>query len=189
MTTTTTTTSRPDMRFRDYARSIFRSVDFVLALIVVASMALLMSGDEVRGAGTEALITALASGLAIAGIVLTAMTLLAMFLDAPYRRVLDNVRGGYRGALLPFKVVAFVAGLAAGQAAVGLFFWDGLSDGAKEALVISSAGTLLWAIAGLVQLVFISTWHGEQRARLLDVVQTARRQARQRRGQAVSNKG
>jgi hypothetical protein len=163
-----------------YVKATLSSPDLWITIGVILAALLFISTDDMSAGGKTALIATGGMAIGLLGVVLAAMTLLATNLDPLYRRVLDNAPGGYRGAMFPFKLVAVLAGLAILLALVGTFTWKAGSDQSHAAISLATFGAATWAVVGTVHLLFLTSWHGEQRARLLDVVQTARRQARAR---------
>lgn len=168
------------MRFRDYVRTVFWSLDAWLAGLTVGAFALWFGPTDTRSAGTDFLTATLTVSMAVLALTLSAMVWVSTQMDDHFRRVLDKVPGGFKGALLPYRVLAVVSGTSAVASLITLFSWDAMTNPEKEAGVLIALGLVVWSLAGVVQLVLLSVWHSEQRGELLRLAGRVRAELRQR---------
>jgi hypothetical protein len=117
---------------------------------------------------TTVLTTEVLLGGGLLAVVLAALTLLATFLDGEYRAALGQARGGFRGAMLPFKVVAFAGAFAAITGVLAIALWGTLPRLLQDAAFGLVSGATVWAVVGTLWLVLDTTFHGTRRAELLE---------------------
>jgi hypothetical protein len=165
-------------------REIFKSVDFIVAVLASPlAFYLALNSESVRKNGTGFLAAALALGIAITAIVAAVLTLIVVWFDETYRKVLQATKGGWKGAMRPYKAVAVVSAVTALAALVGMFVWSAAAPWIQALLLALTFGLALWAIIGSLQLVGITFFHGEMRAELLKGIDEARKALARRRNQ------
>lgn len=165
-----------------HGRATFESWDLFVgglaaAVVVVAAG---FNGD-VRSNGVTILIAESALGLALMSVVLGTLGLLVSFIDERYRQVIALTPGGIGAAWQPYKTVAFLGGMAALVGLLAAVLWETMNNWGQATLLGCASGLLIWAIGGTIQIVFLTAWHGQQRARLMQVLSEARRTLEERR--------
>jgi hypothetical protein len=162
------------------------SWDFAIAVLVFVGLSIAAMEDALPKENPEAAFLAIA-GLAVGLLAasLGAIQLFVTFLDKYYRRVLEQSAGGVANALVPFQFVALLSGATAVLAILATFLWPRLSDDLRTLALVVVPASFAWVVAGTVQLVFLSSWHGLKRSELLraidDVGQELRRRKAERR--------
>ena len=161
---------------RSHAAELFKSPDFILgcaAGVGVAAMAVVSA--SVRGHLQELMFAYLALGVALIGVTLTALTIFVVFLDETYVAALKQADESVESAIWPFKAVCTIAGSAAGIAAVASTMIEVVTTWVS--VLLAGVGTLLavWSLAAVVQLTFLTAFHGEMRGSLLEGLARARR--------------
>lgn len=154
------------MSLRDRLSTTFASWDFAIGVGAGVFAALLSLSAGVREQGPTILLAELAVGLGVVAAVLSALAILTTFFDGHYRRVLEEV-GGIRRAMLPYLVVAAVAGICAVVALLVALGWPAFGAVVRTPLLGLATGLAVWTIAGVVSLVEITIFHGTQRAALM----------------------
>lgn len=153
-------------------RSLRGRWDFVGAIAVGAISVLLATKHAIREDSVTVLLAAGAAGLAILGVVLAAMAIIAPFVDSHYRRVLDHA-GGVRSALAPYLLVAGVGALTAIVALVAALAWPTGGWLLQAVLDGLTMGLAAYAILGALSLVELTIFHADQRAKLQRGVEDA----------------
>jgi hypothetical protein len=157
------------------------SWDLQIGMVAFAiTAALAAASDRVRGGAVTILIAESALGVGLLAVVLGALAVLVTFFDDYYRQILSRAPHGVRGAMVPYQIVAFSGGLAAGVGFVTALAWPVLPGVAAAVLLGLTTGLVVWATAGTVQLVNLTIFHGEQRAKLLEAVEDVRSAVRRR---------
>lgn len=160
------------------------SYDFLvgcLAALLVATATVV--SQQLRDQAVAALLVASALTVGLLGIVLAALAILVTFLGEEYLIVLDQVPGGFRGAMLPYKVVGAISTTTALAALLIALFWSALPiAGESVGLGLVALGAV-WATIGTFQLLLVTADHGEQRAALLTHLR--QRRLRDRQGDAT----
>lgn len=177
--TSPNTFSRVWSWFCGYALSTFVASDFILGAVIGASSGLFDEYSKAfRGQALVVLITDLALGVALLGVVLAALAIIVAFDDA-YLRVLDKADpDGFRAVLDPFRVTAFTSALTAvisglGNAAVLI------GPVALGAVGIGlSTFFAVWSVWGTFKLAQQLIENGVQRARLMAAVGEAQERLR-----------
>lgn len=166
----TQTETGPKAWFRRHGRDVFWSWDFGVGAFggIVGALGVGLSGEIARGA-PDVLVAEIAIGIALTSVVLASLAIFATFFDDAYRRVLENAddRRSIRGALFPYSAVAVLAGLAALIALAVKLLWPALSGEMETTGFAVATGLVAWSIAGSVQLVLLTVFHAEQRAKLM----------------------
>lgn len=127
---------------------------------------------------TKAVAVLLAEGglaVALLAVVLAALSILVAFLSEDYILLLKRTSEGIQGAIRPYKIVGALGGLAAIAAFGAALVWDVSRAGVQRWLLASVSGLFAWTIAGTVDLIFRTAWHGELRSRLSEIPDAARR--------------
>ena len=142
------------MSLRDKLSTTFASWDFAIGVGAGVFAALLSLSAGVREQGPTLLLAELAVGLGVVAAVLSALAILTTFFDGHYRRVLEEV-GGIRRAMLPYLVVAAVAGICAVVALLVALGWPAFGAVVRTLLLGLATGLAVWTI---------TIFHGTQRA-------------------------
>jgi hypothetical protein len=161
--------------------TVFRSRDFyagIVSFLVVLVVALL--SDSMRSAQQPVLFAAAALGAAFLGVALTALAIIATFLDDHYRAVLKSAPGGVRDAFMPYAIVAAIAAIAVCSGLIGASLSPALPSQLNAVFLAVTVGSTVWAVVGTVQLVFLTVFHGVQRARLHETIQETAELLKQR---------
>jgi hypothetical protein len=177
-------------RWPAIVREVFGSVDFIVA-VVVSPLAfyLALNSESVRQNGTGFLGAALGVGVALTAVVAAVLALIVVWFDETYRKVLQATKGGWKGAMRPYKVVAIVSAAVALTALVSMFVWSAAAPWTQALLLALTLGLALWAVIGSVQLIGITFFHGEMRAELLKGIEEARKALARRRSQSQKQAG
>lgn len=167
-------------------RSTFRSWAFYVAVGSAVVTGIAAIDEDVRNNGVTILLPEVGVGVALSAVVLAAIAIFTTFFDDWYRRVLETASGSVRAALLPYRVVAVIAGWATLLGLVVAVTWPVLPAAAQAILLALATGLTVWAIAASVQLVELTMWHADQRAKLMRGVEDARlRVARMQQGKSA----
>jgi hypothetical protein len=105
--------------------------------------------------------------VALLSVTLIAAQLLLTVEDENYVRVLTIASGSIKKAAQPYLVVAGVAGIGIAFSALTSLMW--------APSILWVAGSLLgavvlftsWTVSGTIQLIGLTVWHADQRAKLL----------------------
>lgn len=176
-------------RVRDWVgsdgRNTFGSLDFYLGVVTAAGsfVGLAISSGLRDGAG-RLLIAEAAMGITILAVVLTALSILVAFLNENYLYLIRKSRGSIAAAIAPYRTLSVVGGTATIFALVGLFVWPVAPTLVKAALFGLASGFSMWALVGTIQLVGITARHGQLRARMPEIRESAERAIEQRRREA-----
>jgi F0F1-type ATP synthase assembly protein I len=137
------------------AGALFLSWDFISGAIVGIALGLIASlVPQLQSNGFAFMITLSGIGAAVAALVLAPMAMLLASLSPQFHALIERMRGGIGGVLLPFKQVAIVA---VGACVTGLIVsvlaplyvttqWWAIWIAASIPIVL-----LVWAVAGCVQ--------------------------------------
>lgn len=154
--------------------TVFHSDDFRLAVLTFpVSFFVSYTSAGVRANGTAILLASAGMALAVVAVVLTAISILVSLANDVYARILERVPGGIPGAFDPYKVVAYVGGLATLVDLFSALAWNAPSPLPLSARVLQSftlalnASLIVWAVVGTVQLVSLTAFHGVQRTHFL----------------------
>ncbi len=159
--------------------SIIWSRDFKIGIPLGVAFGAIPTFSHAASDGAVAILITFAGVLvAIATVVLAAVTLFAALMSPEYRVVLESTRGGVKGAVRPYLAVALVCvgGIITSLAAA--LGWPALPDHSSwlRWLTFSlPASFTMWAIIGSVQLVWLGNYHIERRAELLKFLEDVRR--------------
>lgn len=171
------------VRLGNILATTFRSWDFAAGVGAGGFAALLAINPQVRGSAPTLLLAELAVGLGVVATVLAALAILTTFFDGHYRRVMEAA-GGVHRAMLPYLVVAAIGGICAVVTLLVAIGWPAFGPWARAPLLGLATGLCVWTIAGAVQLVQITMFHGTQRAALMrgveDVTELKARRLRER---------
>lgn len=134
-----------------------------------------------RTGGTGIFVTEAVTGAAILAVVLASLTILATFTTEEYLVVLDHAPSGVAGAFYQYEIVAVISAalLLLGLAGSVLFLLPINALFAQLYLAIT-AGLTVWAVVGAVQLVFLTAFHGIERAHLELILHEKKAEARKR---------
>jgi hypothetical protein len=121
----------------------------------------------VRTNASNAVLGMGAIDVALLSVTLVAAQLLLTVEDDNYVRVLTHASGSIKRAAQPYLVVAGVAGIGIAFSALSSLMW--------APSILWVAGTLLgavvfftaWTVSGTIQLIGLTVWHADQRAKLL----------------------
>jgi hypothetical protein len=159
--------------------SIVLSKDFYLGIPAgIALGALPAFSKPVAGQATTLLIAFGAALVAVAAVVVAVKTIFVTLLTDEYITVLERARGGVRGAVRPFIVVAWVSVTGALVSFAAALSWPAIPDHSSSLrwLVFSLPSALAaWGLLGSAQLVSLGTFHLEQRTALMKAVREFRR--------------
>lgn len=139
--------------------------------------------ENLRSTAVDLFLPVAGLGMAVLGVALTAVALLLGLLGVEYLRVLHDEQGSLHEAFQPFTVTATVGGSTALFSIASFVLWNVPSplsavDWAARAFALAvTAGLLTWGVVGTIQIVHDAVWHGEQRNKLLDTIQEARKLA------------
>lgn len=161
------------------------SYDFLLGclLALLVATATVIS-QQLRDQAVAALLVASAVAVGLLGIVLAALAILVTFMGEEYLIVLDHVPGGFRGAMLPYKVVGAVSTTTALAGLIVALLWSSLPRAGQSIGLGLVALGVVWAAVGTFQLLLVTADHGEQRATLLGHIR--QRRMRDRQGESAS---
>jgi hypothetical protein len=152
------------------------SSDFALGLAVGAAVGSVAAVEQrVRADASAPLIAEASVAAVVLAIVLAALTLVAVFFDDLYRAVLERA-SGWRSATRPYLVIAMSSGAAVVSGLTGAILWSVFPAVVQAGWLAFTTFTLVWSTMGAIQLVEITMFHGEQRAKLRQAIQEARRQ-------------
>lgn len=135
----------------------------------------------VRANGVGILVAGGALDVALLAVVLTALSILVAFLSEDYIALLKKSREGIQGAIRPYKMIGALSGFAALVALGTALTWDATRVGAQRWLLAAASGLSAWAIAGTVDLIFRTAWHGQLRSRMSEIPEAARKALEHRR--------
>jgi hypothetical protein len=162
----------------------FKSTDFISALIAAAiAFALALGSEAVRGNGLAFLGAVAAIGIALTAIVAGILAIVVALFDETYRLVLQATKGGWAGAIRPYKTVVVVSVLTTLLSIAGILFWGLLFSWIKAIFLGVAAGMAVWSLWGTVEVVGITAFHGEKRFQLLKTFDDARSLLAERRAQ------
>lgn len=166
-------------------RSVTWSIDFITGLCITGFTAGIANWrPDIKVSGTAILLGQGALGIAILGVVLTALSIVVAFMGDEYLAVLDRVSLGISGALFPYKVISVVCCALTIGGFVAALAWPLLPGSVQTGALASTSGLAAWAVVGIGQLVFLTAFHGVQRARLLQGIRDARTELARRRNSA-----
>lgn len=142
------------------------SYDLIATLAAFIGGASLYAGDTALG--TRAVPVFLASsaiGLGTLGTTFAGMALFAGVLeDERYRRTVEGLPHGIAGAIWPFRVIAFVALVAASVGLAVAVVWTPGYTGVEADLIFASPPALaVWCVVGTWQLFTMTALHAEAR--------------------------
>lgn len=160
--------------------SVIWSTDFKYGVPLGVALGAIPTFSHAASDGAVAILITFAGVLvAIAAVVLAAVTLFATLMDQAYRLVLEKTRGGVKGAVRPYLAVALVCvgGIITSLAAA--LGWPALPphhfSWLRWLTFSVPASFTMWAIIGSVQLVWLGNYHIEQRAKLSNFLDDIRR--------------
>jgi hypothetical protein len=153
---------------------VFLSVDFYVGVASGVGAAVSAMDHDVRANGVTVLLPEAGVAVALSAVVLAAMAILATFFDDWYRRVLETVSGSVGQALMPYRVIAWVAGTATVVALLTALAWPGMQPWLQAVLLGIATGLTAWTVAGCVQLTNLTIWHADQRAKLMRGIEDAK---------------
>lgn len=159
--------------------SIILSIDFYLGLPVGIGLGALPAFSKPVADLTTTLLIAFGGALvAVAAVVVAVKTIFVTLLTDEYLIALERARGGIRGAVRPFLVVAWVSVAGAIINFAAALSWPAIPDHSTwlRWLVFSVPSALAaWGLLGSAQLVSLGTFHLEQRTTLMRAVREFRR--------------
>jgi hypothetical protein len=165
-------------------KEIIKSKDFVAALVVFFPiLAITLDNPSIRAAGTGILVAVGALSIALAGLVAGILAILATWLDEAYRRVLQMARGGWSGAMRPYKVTATLGLITVLVATFSYFLWSIANPQLQSVLLALTLSLFVWTTVGSIQVFGITFFHGEMKAELLKGMDEARKALRKRRNE------
>ena len=169
-------------RWRDTSiGSVVLSYDFYLGVPAGIAIATLPTFNKAAaGMATTILIAFGAALLAIAAVVVAALTIFVTVLSPEYLAALERLPHGVKGAALPFVItgwVCIVGALCSFAAALG---WPAIPTHSWElrwfAFSVPAAATA-WGLLGTAQLISLGSYHLNKRAQLLKVISEVRRRS------------
>lgn len=159
--------------------SILWSPDFKYGIPLGVAFGAIPTFSHAASDGAVAILITFAGVLvAIATVVLAAVTLFATLMSSEYRLVLESTRGGVKGAVRPYLAVALVCvgGIITSLAAA--LGWPALPphhfSWLRWLTFSVPASFTMWAIIGSVQLVWLGNYHIERRAQLMKFLEDVR---------------
>lgn len=140
-------------------------VAFVGTFVVILAAAL--ASDSINAGGRGVLYAAAALNVGILGVVLTALTVMTVFLGDEFLVILERIDKGVAGAFRPYIIVAVVSGLGALVALLGAFGYPAAGEQARAGFLALGLAMLAAAVVGMVQLVELTAFLGKERSHLL----------------------
>jgi hypothetical protein len=165
-------------------KEVIKSKDFVAALVVFFPvLAITLDNPSIRTAGTGILVAVGALSMALTALVGGILAILATWLDETYRRVLQIARGGWSGAMRPYKVTATLGLITVLVATFSYFLWSIANPQLQSTLLALTLSLFVWTTIGSIQVFGITFFHGEMKAELLKGMDEARKVLRRRRNE------
>jgi hypothetical protein len=159
--------------------SIILSIDFYLGMPVGIGLGALPAFSKPAADLATTLLIAFGGALvAVATVVVAVKTIFVTLLTDEYLIALERTRGGVRGAVRPFIVVAWVSVTGAITNFAAALSWPAIPDHSTwlRWLVFSVPSALAaWGLLGSAQLVSLGTFHLEQRTALMRAVREFKR--------------
>lgn len=166
------------------ATSLLWSADFGIgAATALGTGILAFLCEGVLEVGPTALTTEAGVGVALLAVVIAGLAIFSTFFDDNYRRVLEEASGSVRQAMVPYQMVAGVAASAVLAAIGSVLVWPAAWTWLQALLLGLTTGLVAWTTVGGVQLVEITMFHAEQRAKLMRGIEDSKRQLSTRRRQ------
>jgi MFS family permease len=163
-------------------KEVIRSIDFGAALVAFfPALAITLDNPSIRAAGTGILVAVGALSMALTALVGGILAILATWLDETYRRVLQMAKGGWRGAMRPYKVTATLGVITVLVATFSYFLWSIANTQLQSVLLALTLSLFVWTAVGSIQVFWITFFHGEMKAELLKGMDEARKALRKRR--------
>lgn len=158
--------------------SVFLSVDFYAGAPAGIAIGLLPALNKASGGMATTLLVALGAALvAIAAVVVAAVTIFVTLLSPEYEQVLDRLPGGVKGAAKPFVRVAWVSVIGTLCSFAAALAWPAIPQHRWWLLWLTfsiPAALTAQALLGSAQLVSIGSFHVEKRAALMKAVREVR---------------
>lgn len=168
----------PSWRYTRWG-SIVLSVDFYLGIPIGIGLGALPAFSKPAADMATTLLIAFGGALvAVATVVVAVKTIFVTLLTDEYLAALERARGGIRGAVRPFIVVAWVSVTGAITNFAAALAWPAVPGHATwlRWLVFSVPSALAsWGLLGSAQLVSLGTFHLEERTALMRAVREFRR--------------
>lgn len=139
-----------------------------------------IAGHSVHGLlahATNVVYAEIALAAAILAVVLTALSVLVAFLGDEFVAFLRTSGIGVEGAMRPYKVTAVISSLGVVVGLGTAIAWSVADPWTRDVLFATSTGLTVWAVVGTAQLIFLTAWFGQLRARIGPEVRAAARQA------------
>jgi hypothetical protein len=163
---------------------IIKSKDFVAALVVFfPALAIALDNPSIRQAGTGFLIAVGALSVALTALVSAILAILVTWLDETYRKVLQKAKGGWSGAMRPYKVTATIGLITVLVATISYFIWSIANPQLQSLLLALTLSLFVWTAVGSIQVFGITFFHGEMKAELLKGMEEARKALVKRRNE------
>jgi hypothetical protein len=161
--------------------SIFRSYDFEISLPVSVALGALPAWITAVANGAVPLLIAFGGALAAVGsLVIVAITLFVALISPEYLVIIENLRGGVRGAVRPYYIVVLVSMTGVVLSFAAALAWPAIpahgGSGVFLRWLTFAVPTLFasWGILGTIQLVALGNLHIEERARLAEALRQIR---------------
>jgi hypothetical protein len=173
--------SVPPKPWDKYGRwgSIFRSRDFKYSVPIAIGLGALPAFDTNVAQGTVPILIAFGGALvALASVVIVAITLFVALISPEYLALMQRVHGGLKGAVRPYYIVVFICMTGAITSFAAALAWPSVPqhDAWFKWLLFALPALLMsWGLLGGIQLVALGNFHIEQRARLMEVVRDIRK--------------
>jgi hypothetical protein len=165
-------------------REIVKSIDFGGALVAFfVALAVALDNDSIRESGEGFLIAIGALGVGLAGLVGAILAILTAWFDENYRTVLERTKGGWRGAMRPYKITATLGLVTALAAMSSLFIWSIANPQLQSVLLALTLALFVWTLIGSIQIFEITFFHGDMRSELMKGMAEARKALARRKGQ------
>lgn len=136
--------------------AVILSWDFLCGLPVGIAVALLPAFSKAITRSAQGILLGITGiGAGLAGLVLTALTILLGSITPAYKRLLDKLPGGAAGPVLPFKIVIIVATVASLSGLIAALAWPLVQEHRWYAFAVFTvpAVTMTWALLGCVQVI------------------------------------
>jgi len=135
----------------------------------------------IQNGGIVILAALAALGVALTAIVATVLALIVALFDDAYRIFLQKAPGGWPGAMRPFKIVATTSILTTATSMIALFAYAPSFRWLQSLLLAIPCFLAMWSLVGTLQLINMTSWHGEMRFNILQGMDAARRELLRRR--------
>jgi hypothetical protein len=157
------------------------SPDFLAGLLIACAVSVWWYFDPGALPGSSLFTTTALLGGAILAVILTALSILVAFLGEEYVALLEK-SVTIKGAILPYRQMAGVAGTLALVSVLGLILGASVRDWGRDVISATTCGLAVWTVIGTVQIVNITAKHGSRRARMGEIHEAGLRAVQEKKG-------